>query len=120
MGLQDPLNLVTSGSLRLGKNQGRYLGETIDISVVLDEIQTLAHAQGWRTDCFLESDPVRLFAYHRGARPGAKRLYVSAGIHGDEPAGPLAILQLLRANRWPDSIDVWVCPCLNPSGFPVN
>jgi len=53
--------------------------------------------------------------------PGAsKRIYISTGIHGDEPAGPLAALQLLKDDRWPANADVWLCPCLNPTGFPAN
>jgi hypothetical protein len=28
--------------------------------------------------------------------------------------------QLLQENRWPADIGLWVCPCLNPTGFPRN
>jgi predicted deacylase len=105
---------------RLGKNHGRYLGETIEIQSVLSEIQTLALKHGWRSDCFLNDERFGLVAYHRQTQKARQRLYISGGIHGDEPAGPLAILDLLRQNRWPDSVDVSVCPCLNPSGFPLN
>ena len=50
----------------------------------------------------------------------SKRIYISTGIHGDEPGGPLAVLQLLQENRWPADADIWLCPCLNPTGFPLN
>ena len=50
----------------------------------------------------------------------AKRVYISTGIHGDEPAGPLAVLRLLEENWLPDNVDFWVCPCLNPISFTVN
>jgi predicted deacylase len=49
-----------------------------------------------------------------------RRVYISTGIHGDEPAGPLAALQLVRENPWPGDAALWLCPCLNPSGFPLN
>jgi len=49
-----------------------------------------------------------------------RKLYLSTGIHGDEPAGPLAVRQLLQEDRWPDHADIWLCPCLNPTGFPLN
>lgn len=110
----------TSRVQRLGRNQGRYLGETIEIKSVLREIQTLALKHGWRSDCFLNSDQIALDGYHLPARVARHRVYISAGIHGDEPAGPMAVLELLRAHAWPDTIDFWVCPCLNPSGFPLN
>ena len=50
----------------------------------------------------------------------SSRIYISTGIHGDEPAGPLAVRQLLQENRWPGQVDVWLCPCLNPRGFELN
>ena len=57
----------------------------------------------------------------RLAQPGArKRIYLSAGIHGDEPAGPLAVRELMRKKCWRKDVDVWLCPCLNPTGFPLN
>jgi len=37
-------------------------------------------------------------------------------MHGDEPAGPLAVQRLLEDNRWPDA-DLWLLPCLNPTGL---
>jgi hypothetical protein len=49
-----------------------------------------------------------------GPRP---RLYLSAGIHGDEPAPPLALLEMLEAGVF-DRRAVWfLCPLLNPAGF---
>src|SRR5690606_28686113 len=50
----------------------------------------------------------------------APRIYISAGIHGDEPAGPLAVRQLVDAAPWPDHAWIYLCPCLNPTGFPRN
>jgi predicted deacylase len=49
-----------------------------------------------------------------GPRP---RLYFSSGIHGDEPAPPLALLEMLEAGVF-DTRATWlICPMLNPSGF---
>jgi predicted deacylase len=48
------------------------------------------------------------------------RVYLSTGIHGDEPAGPLAVRQLLQEDRWPANCDLWLCPCLNTEGFVQN
>jgi murein peptide amidase A len=86
----------------------------------LDDLHGLARQAGWRSDCFLQSAEFCLPAYHRPVSQVQKRLYLSAGIHGDEPAGPLAMVELVRKNRWPESVEVWLCPCLNPSGFMRN
>jgi predicted deacylase len=61
-----------------------------------------------------------LLAFTRKVAKPEKRVYISTGIHGDEPAGPLAVLQMLQENRWPANADIWLCPCLNPTGFPLN
>jgi predicted deacylase len=98
---------------RLGKNVGGYFGEPINIREVLEKIAAAAAAKNW------ERDPTFL-AYRRGSPSARIRIYVSTGIHGDEPAGPLAALQLLLDDVWPDDAAVWLCPCLNPTGFPLN
>ena len=30
------------------------------------------------------------------------------------------VQQLLRGNAWPKDVELWLCPCLNPTGFPLN
>lgn len=111
---------------KLGKNHGRYHGETIAIHPILDEVAAIAAAHGWLRERFLSSGELNLCALKRPASAAtraahpAPRVYISAGIHGDEPAGPLAIHRLLRENLWPDDLSTWICPCLNPSGFVRN
>lgn len=102
---------------RLGKNIGRYAGDGIDIHSVQRDIQAAAMARGWRQDCFMQSDEFCLLAYHRTSGPTRRRVYISSGIHGDEPAGPLAVRQLVEEDQWPEGVDVWLCPVLNPTGF---
>ena len=51
-------------------------------------------------------------------RPGnGPRVYLSAGIHGDEPAGPLAVLEMLREGFFNTTVHWLLCPALNPSGL---
>jgi len=109
---------------RLGKNLGKYLGDTIDIQQVLRDVDTAARDHGWDSEIFFEAQNLKLVALTRSAKSRGpapqRRLYISAGIHGDEPAGPLAALNLLRNNQWPENLDLWFCPCLNPLGFVLN
>ena len=109
---------------RLGKNLHRYLGDPIDLAAVQRELSASARQHGWRSDTLLAAPGVELPVYHRPSNlqlaAPARRIYLSAGIHGDEPAGPLAVRELLRANFWPADADLWLCPCLNPTGFPLN
>jgi Succinylglutamate desuccinylase / Aspartoacylase family len=110
---------------KLGKNHGRYFGETIDIRNLLREIETAAQQHGWDSEIFHEADEFKWTALHRKplsspASSPTLRVYISTGIHGDEPAGPLAALRLLQENKWPVHWECWLCPCLNPMGFVLN
>lgn len=105
---------------RLGKNVGGYFGERIEIQAVLNAIKSTAQETGWVHDSFTIPNGADLIAYRRKGGKAQRRLYLSTGIHGDEPAGPVAILELIRANVWPEHLDIWLCPCLNLTGFPLS
>jgi len=94
-----------------------YRGETINIDEVLAGCLDAARRHGWEVDFF---SPCALPVLRRSVAQSPRHLYLSAGIHGDEPAGPLAIQRLLQLNPWPDPIEIWLFPCLNPTGFPLN
>jgi protein MpaA len=102
---------------RLGLNQGSYRGERIQIGEVLQQLSVSARRHGWE-ETLVESAPDRTLAfYHRPAPTlGAANLYISAGIHGDEPASPLAALDLIQRDLLPRELNLWLCPCLNPTG----
>jgi protein MpaA len=115
-----------------GKNHGGYHGETIDIPAMLRDVETAARQHGWTSETFGRQGDFNLLALHRqppstlntdksraGSQPSTK-IYLSTGIHGDEPAGPFTALRLLRENRWPVNAELWFCPCLNPAGFVLN
>lgn len=107
---------------KLGKNQNGYFGQTIDVRRVLNEIESVSRHLGWKRDVFHSVKDFDLVALHRQNRqtqePG--KIYISAGIHGDEPAGPLAALRLLSEDRWPANAEIFLLPCLNPVGFTLN
>ena len=105
---------------KLGKNLGAYNGETIDVLAVLQEIRAGASRSGWLYESIPAATELELHTWRRKVPRKRRCIYISAGIHGDEPAGPLAVRQLLHENRWPDDAEIWLCPCLNPTGFPLN
>jgi len=107
---------------RLGKNQGGYHGETIDIRAVLHAVEAAAQLHGWASEIFHEHGGFKWFALQRTchAEVQRRRIYISAGIHGDEPAAPLAALKLIQKNCWPENAEFFLLPCLNPVGFTLN
>ena len=54
--------------------------------------------------------------------PWAPRVVITAGVHGDEPAGVFAAIQFLRERIVPlsRSFAIEVYPCINPAGFEAN
>ncbi len=55
------------------------------------------------------------------ASPGSLRLYLSAGIHGDESASTEAVLSWVSGNQHLlPSLDLTIFPCLNPWGLTHN
>ncbi len=64
----------------------------------------------------VEGQPLR--AYTRAAEGQAvARVYLSAGVHGDEPAGSLALLKLLRDRGFAPEVDWHLVPLVNPLGL---
>jgi murein peptide amidase A len=111
---------IAASVQRLRRNQGGYFGDLIDIRATLAEALAWAQRHGWQTSTLLAENGVELPVFHRPVSSPRLRLYISTGIHGDEPAGPLAARELLKENDWPECAEIWLCPCLNPTGFPRN
>jgi predicted deacylase len=111
---------------RLGQNFDGYHGETIDIQQVLRQIDQAIAGKNWVREPIVAGPPgsgvlpAELLALRRPNPAARVRVYISAGIHGDEPAGPLAALRLLQEDAWPADAAIWFCPCVNPTGFPLN
>ena len=110
--------------MRRGLNHGGYHGERIDIAAVVRETLAIAGAKGWEAEQLLALEPAPVVALRRPCSESLatppRRVYLSAGIHGDEPAGPLVLRHMLQRDRWPNDAELWICPCLNPTGFAAN
>jgi murein peptide amidase A len=100
---------------RLGLNRDGYHGERIDSATVLRDTRALAARRGWREEILPVGD-LELVALTRQGSAQGPRIYLSAGIHGDEPASQLAARQLIADDVWPTGASLWFCPCLNPTG----
>lgn len=77
-----------------------------------------AEAAGFTATLLVGLEAGPLLAWER---PGdGPHVYLSAGIHGDEPAGPLALLGLLRDGFFTNDFHWSLCPALNPSGLALG
>lgn len=67
--------------------------------------------------------PITYVRYAPPIRPGSQRLkiLITAGIHGDEPAGVLALYRyMLSVSLRELPVDVYAFPCVNPAGLLRN
>jgi hypothetical protein len=89
----------------------------IDPPVFAARIESAARAHGFRIERFGVAGGTPLLALTKRTPGPRPRIYLSAGIHGDEPAPPLALLAMLERGVF-DARAVWfLCPLLNPLGF---
>lgn len=80
----------------------------------------LVRGEGWRMREFARPDGLPVFAIE-SRREGAPSVYLSAGIHGDEPAAPEALIGWAeRRARVLGACDFLIFPCLNPWGLRSN
>jgi len=78
---------------------------------------TAAQPAGFRAEPYGEINGHPLIAYTKRTPGPRPRVYLSAGIHGDEPAPPWALLRLLQEGFFDERCTWFVCPLLNPTGF---
>lgn len=90
----------------------------LDPAAFLPRFAAAAAAAGFVREDFGTVDGHPLAAFRRrGARADAPEVYLSAGMHGDEPAPPEALFRLLSSDRFDDRFAWSLCPLLNPTGL---
>jgi murein peptide amidase A len=105
---------------RLGINKGRYHGERLDIAEYLQGFHAAATLHGWTAEHFATIENFKLHGYRRTPPTPIRRIYISTGMHGDEPGGPVALRRLVEENLFPPDADITLCPCINPTGLALK
>src|SRR5882762_1710181 len=95
------------------------MSDTLDPRVLAAEVESAAAADGWTIRHLSPTASGPRPWFQRAARtgPGAPQVYLSAGIHGDEYAGPLALLEMLRQPGFFAAFNATIFPVLNPDGL---
>ncbi len=95
-----------------------YTGPALDVPRYFADLPGAAKAAGFAVEQFGAAAGWPLLALKRpSANFEAPVIYLSSGIHGDEPAGPLALLQLLIKKFFGDDFHWLICPALNPGAL---
>lgn len=90
--------------------------------VYISRLEEIAKADGWTIRYLSKCGDVTRPWLQRAALlgPAAPSLYLSAGIHGDEISGPMALLKMLRDRDFFTGYNVVIFPILNPDGLAQN
>lgn len=89
----------------------------IDPPALAARFEAAGRAAGFRVERFGEIAGCPLLALTKRTAGPRPRIYLSAGIHGDEPAPPLTLLALIEAGVFDTRATWFLCPLLNPLGF---
>jgi murein peptide amidase A len=95
----------------------KYSAPVLDPVEFAAHLESSARAAGFRVERFGEIAGCPLLGLTKRTAGPRPRIYLSAGIHGDEPAPPLALLELLEAGVFDERAVWFLCPLLNPVGF---
>lgn len=82
------------------------------------EFSSAAGRHGFVPHLLLDTPDGPLMAWERECE--GPLVYLSAGIHGDEPAGPLAALEMMENGFFSENIHWVICPALNPGGLALG
>ena len=95
------------------------MSTNFDPSAYARDVEQAARAEGWTVRYLTPMASGARPWLHRAAqsRSDAPRIYLSAGIHGDETSGPIALLQMLRQPDFFAVFDATIFPILNPNGL---
>ena len=82
-----------------------------------DRLEAAARKAGFTVSPYGKIGDIRLPVLTRHYADGAPEVYISTGVHGDEPAGPMAVLELLQRKSLPETINLTLFPLVNPRGL---
>lgn len=88
----------------------------MDWHAFLREWSHEAASRGFESETFGEVGGFPLLASSKGD-PSKPCIYISSGVHGDEPSGPQALFGLLKEDFFDDRFYWLICPTLNPTGL---
>jgi murein peptide amidase A len=108
---------VPSHDYAVGMNSSGKAESSLEVAQLIHDIQAAAVAQGFRIETFGQIGEFPLLALTKRTRGPRPRIYLSAGLHGDEPAPPHTLLTMLLAGFFSSQANWFICPVLNPVGL---
>lgn len=92
-------------------------GVRMRVGEYVERLKTAARCSGFRMGFYGQVGEWALPVLQREGKVSHGHVYLSAGVHGDEPAACLALLHLLRTRALPDDLAYTILPLINPVGL---
>lgn len=89
----------------------------MNVERYIERLKEVAGRAGFSTSWYGKIGETELPLLERTAAEDKPWIYVSSGVHGDEPAGPMAVLDLLQRMALPAGLNYWIFPLVNPTGL---
>jgi len=118
--IQQDLPFVSKSRISFPVNSSVLTDPTGKVATFLNDFASSAQEQGFRKEQVGETETSPLLAFTRHTPGPRPRLYISAGIHGDEPAPPVALFELIREGFFDHRANWFLCPVINPNGLQLG
>jgi len=89
---------------------------SVEVINYLERFACAAAQAGFEREVLAEVGEFSIPAYTKSVESWPV-IYLSSGVHGDEPAGPLALLEMLEEGFFEQPVNWLICPLLNPVGL---
>jgi hypothetical protein len=98
-----------------------HYGQVHDYKLLIKKWRTLVRKNGWKIKKIAESADMPIYEVFSGKEDSGNLVYISAGIHGDEPASVWALYSWFEMqSESHDELSFMIFPCLNPFGLINN
>ena len=95
----------------------RYVAMPLNARALVELLKTEGEERGFVVDAFAEQNGLQVLGMWKETDSALPYVYISAGIHGNEPAPPIALLKLLKNDFFTDDYNWVLCPAMNPYGL---
>jgi hypothetical protein len=98
-----------------------HYGQVHDYKLLIKKWRALVRKNGWKIKKIAESADMPIYEVFSGKEDSGNLVYISAGIHGDEPASVWALYSWFEMqSESHDELSFMIFPCLNPFGLINN
>ena len=104
-------------SSRYGVVSEKYVPTPLNSRALVELYKTVGEERGFAITTVAADGDLEVIGMWKETGSTLPYVYISAGIHGNEPAPPIAILKLLREGFFSDSVNWVICPVMNPYGL---